>query len=114
LKQFHHARGHPGSEFFQTPYVAFFCKSSKIKELCKILNQAEKQEQDQDNFLLFDLSVNHSNDVHGCQSEARRGWIALDLQIEVDSATIKKRTFALLTDLFQQQHSNQPIEGANP
>lgn len=61
-------QGHPRSEYHQTPYVAFYCKSSKIKLLCRMLNQVERiMENTMNEYIWFDLSIVHNEEVNGCQ-----------------------------------------------
>lgn len=89
--------GHPGAEHFQQPYIAFYCKASKIKTLCSILNAASEA---LDRAAWFDLSIVFSNEVNGSQDDAPRGWIALDLQIDTE-ARAKRKVFNLLSDGFK-------------
>ena len=85
--------GHPGAEHFQQPYIAFYCKASKIKTLCSILNATSGAV---NSAAFFDLSIVFSNEVNGCQEDAPRGWIALDLQIDTE-ARAKRKVFNLLS-----------------
>lgn len=90
--------GYPGCESHEWPYIAFFCKASKLSELCKTLNQLEVD--DKEGFTYFDLSVVHNDYIANNQSEAKRGWIALDLQIYMKPLTAKIKTFNLLKSSF--------------
>lgn len=110
IETFSSCQGHPkakGQErkCFPKPYIAFYCESSKVNELCKILNQIETVATDtkRDRYICFDLGIIHSNEVCGCQGDAKKGWLALNLNIETKSAANKRRTFIQLAKLFEQQ-----------
>jgi hypothetical protein len=91
-------QGHPKSEHHQKPYIAFYCKSSMIKRLCRMLNQVETR---MDEWIWLDLFIVHSDNVNGCQEDAKRGWLALHLGINVDTPRAKRRAIELMTEGFK-------------
>lgn len=110
IKTVSSCQGHPGSKYFSNPYIAFHCRSGKVSRLCKILNQAERKSPD--DFIWFDLSIVHSDDVNGCQMDADRGWLALDLHIKTDSPSSKRKAFNLLAELFEQDSQTADTQEA--
>lgn len=92
--------GHLGAERFQRPYIAFYCKASKMKTLCRILNATSDAFDDDDDSVWLELEIVWNGEIHGCQEETPRGWIALNLTIETET-TKKKKAFDLLSNGFK-------------
>lgn len=101
--------GHPGSKYNETPYVAFFCKSSKLSELAKIMNQITREA----DVFFNDLSWVFHDEVYGNQYDAPKGWISLDLQLtncgETPTEEAKKRIFDIATESFKYMTKKQML-----
>lgn len=92
-------QGHPRDAANETPYVAFYGKASRVPELCEILNRADRAAPEGSAWL--NLSIVHGDDINGCQRDARRGWIALDLHIEILKPRTRAQVIAALTETFR-------------
>lgn len=98
--------GHENKDTQRSPYVAFKCKSSKINDLCKYLGKIEKRIENDNMGVMLDLSVVFSPSVYGSQIDMKKGWVSLNLSIDMywdDSPECKANLFDIMVSTFNER-----------
>lgn len=104
--------GHEGHESFPNPYVSFACHMSKLNQLCKILQQVDKEIYDSGRSACVDLSIVFSTFVNNSQDDMQDGWISLHLDIEIHDSNFEETKKYLLNRLTKLFSSERVLIGA--
>lgn len=98
-------------DIFQDPYIALYCKASKLKKFCHVLSIVDEILEDNDIPIQFCPTLVFAESVQGCQEDAPSGWVAIDLKFEpamfpiqkVLSVDQKEVVFECLARAFKQK-----------
>jgi tRNA(Phe) wybutosine-synthesizing methylase Tyw3 len=103
IKTISSCEGHEGDEHHDRPYVSFACKMNKLIDLTLLIGKLEEECDVEHKIIIVDFNIVTNPFTHGSQDEMKKGWIALNLTIEIlddDFETTKIYLFKRLIELI--------------